>query len=221
MSKRPKSIYFFFVSLIITPAFVLLFEKLQSENFVFIQVPPSLDRILLSLLILQGFLILVRSRISYFLALGISLYLIAIHLSMFLSIKNIFEIYSVSIAFFQIILLIYLTSSEIFYPYLASDSRGWRSRKRRNIPLRIRINDDVFPIKDISERGFFVLADKHEFSLNQNLECSLLFSKGAILLKAQINRLDESGFSASFEKLDWKSSQSLRAVIQEEQIVYG
>ena len=169
MKERPKSIYFFFFTLVITPSIVLLVEKLQAENFILIQVPPSLDRILLSLLFIQGILIIIRSKFTYFLVLGIAFYLAVSHLAIFFNIKNIFEMYSVSIGFFQIILIVYMTSSEIYYPYLAKSSRGWRNRKRRDMPLRIRIKDTVFPIKNISEKGVFVLSNDHSFSLNQNL----------------------------------------------------
>ena len=217
--KRPFSLTvfgFIFLSLPLVRYFQVCYEKNISYDYplFFIQSLDTLDLILLfaPLIVAAGTLIIKPWGWYFFLA--YSALLICYNLYRFFHESAIYNFSTVLFSFLGALAVIFFTSKDISAPYLRMTRRGWRRHLRRNIQVKIKVNNTRRTTRDINELGAYVKWSKCELDLSEEVDVSFSTPSIRYHIKGGIVRIDDDGIGIAFRNLGSSEQKQLRKDLQ-------
>ncbi len=148
-------------------------------------------------------------RVGFFLFFLLSLSFIFFNLYQFFTSADIFNVESVLLAFFGVSAFIYFTSRENSAPYIYRRNKGWRSEVRRNLNHTVTVNGMKRSIGNINSRGMLVKWKNPEFSVDEDVTCSMTINGERFHIDGVVVRTTENSAAFAFRNMDVKTRKDL------------
>lgn len=137
---------------------------------------------------------------------------VLIFFNLFFTIKNYskLNVYSLLESIITFSAMVYFLQKNISAPYFKLYPRGWRLEKRNPLNVKIKLNDEEFLTRDISDKGFYIDLRNLSLEINEKVEIEIFGTENSKIFKAGLVRIDESGAGFAFRNLTRKERSWLR-----------